>query len=173
MSKPYKTILITGAAGRLGTELRRGLAPLADRLRLADVAEIKDIQPNEGAMVFDLADEAAPHRRDFRDDAPARRRAAEKLEGRADEDDLLEIDVEDRAGLSGVREEELLRADECGRRARRTLLSVGNGDAVRRDEPAGGGLALEEVARPDEGRDEGDRATRAWQSTACVKGGRT
>ncbi|RQP05951.1 MAG: NAD(P)-dependent oxidoreductase [Paracoccus sp. BP8] len=55
----FDTILITGAAGRLGSELRRGLAPLARRLRLADVAEIKDIQPNEEVAVFDLADEAA------------------------------------------------------------------------------------------------------------------
>lgn len=60
MTKPfYDSILITGAAGRLGTELRRGLAPLARRLRLADVAEIKDVQPNEEALRFDLADEAA------------------------------------------------------------------------------------------------------------------
>lgn len=59
MSKLYGTILITGAAGRLGTELRRGLAPLADRLRLADIAEISDLRPNEEALVFDLADEAA------------------------------------------------------------------------------------------------------------------
>ena len=34
MSTPqFDTLLITGAAGRLGTELRRGLAPLARRLR--------------------------------------------------------------------------------------------------------------------------------------------
>ena len=59
MSTPYDTILITGAAGRLGTQLRRGLAPLARRLRLADVSEIADLQPNEEALVFDLADEAA------------------------------------------------------------------------------------------------------------------
>lgn len=55
----FDTILITGAAGRLGSELRRGLAPLARKLRLADVAEIGDIQPNEAALTFDLADEAA------------------------------------------------------------------------------------------------------------------
>ncbi len=55
----FDTILITGAAGRLGTELRRGLAPLARRLRLSDVAPIKDLQPNEDAVICDLADEAA------------------------------------------------------------------------------------------------------------------
>jgi uronate dehydrogenase len=59
MPEPHNTILITGAAGRLGTELRRGLAPLAKKLRLADRTEIKDIKPNEEAVVFDLADAAA------------------------------------------------------------------------------------------------------------------
>ena len=59
MSTPFDTILITGAAGRLGTELRRGLAPLARRLRLADAAEILDVKANEEALRFDLADEAA------------------------------------------------------------------------------------------------------------------
>jgi uronate dehydrogenase len=60
MSKPrFNTILITGAAGRLGRELRRGLAPLASRLRLADKTEIGDPGPHEEALCFDLADEAA------------------------------------------------------------------------------------------------------------------
>lgn len=59
MSPRFDTILITGAAGRLGTELRRGLAPLARSLRLADVAPITDARPNEEVLTFDLADEAA------------------------------------------------------------------------------------------------------------------
>ncbi len=60
MTQPrFDTILITGAAGRLGTELRRGIAPLARKLRLADMSEITDLQPNEEALQFDLADEAA------------------------------------------------------------------------------------------------------------------
>ncbi|WP_018699336.1 NAD-dependent epimerase/dehydratase family protein [Amorphus coralli] len=59
MAKQFNRILITGAAGSLGTQLRRGLAPLADTLRLADRVEIEDVQPHEEAMVFDLADEAA------------------------------------------------------------------------------------------------------------------
>lgn len=59
MTPRYDTLLITGAAGRLGTELRRGLAPLARKLRLADRVEITDLQPNEEAVIFDLADEAA------------------------------------------------------------------------------------------------------------------
>lgn len=61
MSKLFDTILITGAAGRLGTELRRGLAPLANKLRLADMNEIKDLKANEEARIFDLADEQAVH----------------------------------------------------------------------------------------------------------------
>ncbi|WP_172332313.1 NAD(P)-dependent oxidoreductase [Mangrovicoccus sp. HB161399] len=52
----FGRLLVTGAAGRLGTELRRGLAPLARELRLADRAEIRDLAPNETAMAFDLAD---------------------------------------------------------------------------------------------------------------------
>ena len=56
MSPRFDTILITGAAGRLGTELRRGLAPLARKLRLADVTPITDAKPNEEVLTFDLAD---------------------------------------------------------------------------------------------------------------------
>ena len=59
MSPRYDTILITGAAGRLGSELRRGLAPLARKLRLADREAITDLAPNEEAVAFDLADEPA------------------------------------------------------------------------------------------------------------------
>lgn len=57
----FETLLITGAAGRLGTQLRFGLAPLARRLRLADAAPIADPRPNEDILTFDLADEAAVH----------------------------------------------------------------------------------------------------------------
>jgi uronate dehydrogenase len=59
MTRPYDTILLTGAAGRLGTQLRRGLAPLANRLRLADVVPVTDLAPHEEQVTFDLADEAA------------------------------------------------------------------------------------------------------------------
>lgn len=59
MTPRYDTILITGAAGRLGTELRRGLAPLARRLRLASREGIADLAPNEDSVAFDLADAAA------------------------------------------------------------------------------------------------------------------
>lgn len=59
MTTPFDTILITGAAGALGTQLRRGLAPLAERLRLADREPITDLADHEEAVIFDLADEAA------------------------------------------------------------------------------------------------------------------
>lgn len=59
MAKYFNRILITGAAGRLGTELRKGLAPLAEHLRLTDRVDIKDLQENEEAMILDLSDEAA------------------------------------------------------------------------------------------------------------------
>lgn len=59
MNPRFDTLLITGAAGRLGSQLRQGLAPLARRLRLSDVTEIKDVQPNEEVVICDLADEAA------------------------------------------------------------------------------------------------------------------
>lgn len=52
----FDTILLTGAAGRLGTELRRGLAPLTRSLRLSDHKEIADLQPNEQAVVCELSD---------------------------------------------------------------------------------------------------------------------
>ena len=52
----FYRILISGAAGRLGTELRRGLAPLATHLRLSDRVEIADLQPNEEAVICELGD---------------------------------------------------------------------------------------------------------------------
>lgn len=59
MSPKFDTILLTGAAGRLGTHLRRGLAPLCKTLRISDRVEIKDLQPNEEAVICELADAAA------------------------------------------------------------------------------------------------------------------
>jgi uronate dehydrogenase len=53
---PYKRILLTGAAGRLGSELRRGLTPLAEAIRLADRSPFSDLAQHEEAAVFDLAD---------------------------------------------------------------------------------------------------------------------
>lgn len=52
----FDTLLITGAAGNLGSQLRRGLAPLARKLRLLDRVECKDLQANEEMVTCDLAD---------------------------------------------------------------------------------------------------------------------
>jgi uronate dehydrogenase len=59
MTPRFDTILITGAAGRLGTELRRGLAPLARILRLASLDGVENLAANEEDVRFDLADQAA------------------------------------------------------------------------------------------------------------------
>ncbi|NUS20701.1 MAG: NAD(P)-dependent oxidoreductase, partial [Mesorhizobium sp.] len=52
----YERILITGAAGRLGSVLRKGLVPLAKTIRLADREPFGDLAPHEEEAVFDLAD---------------------------------------------------------------------------------------------------------------------
>ncbi len=59
MSRHYERILVTGAAGRLGSRLRPGLAPLARIVRLADRVPIADLQANEEAATFDLDDRDA------------------------------------------------------------------------------------------------------------------
>jgi len=56
---PYQRILLTGAAGRLGTQLRQSLAPLAKHIRLADRTPAQNLQNHEEMQVFDLADEAS------------------------------------------------------------------------------------------------------------------
>jgi uronate dehydrogenase len=55
----FNRLLLTGAAGRLGTELRRGLAPICAKLRVTDRVEIKNLQPNEEAVICELADQDA------------------------------------------------------------------------------------------------------------------
>ncbi|RUZ75218.1 NAD(P)-dependent oxidoreductase [Mesorhizobium sp. M7A.F.Ca.US.006.01.1.1] len=52
----YDRILITGAAGRLGSQLRKGLAPLAKTIRLAGREPFGDLAEHEEEAVFDLAD---------------------------------------------------------------------------------------------------------------------
>lgn len=56
MNQHYDRILITGAAGRLGSRLRDGLAPFARRIRLADRVPIGDLRDNEEAATFELDD---------------------------------------------------------------------------------------------------------------------
>lgn len=52
-------LLITGAAGNLGSAMRPRLAGLAPRLRLADRVAVPDPAPNEEVVQCDLADAAA------------------------------------------------------------------------------------------------------------------
>jgi uronate dehydrogenase len=52
----YRRILITGAAGLLGEHLRRGLAPVADRLRLTDRDPLGEAAPHEEIVSCELAD---------------------------------------------------------------------------------------------------------------------
>lgn len=54
-----KRLLITGAAGGLGTAMRGRLQTLADRLRLADLAPVRDPAPHEEAVICNLADAGA------------------------------------------------------------------------------------------------------------------
>ena len=56
MTKRFKKLLITGAAGNLGHQLRLGLAHLAETIRLVDRLAITDLKPHEEAMCFDLTD---------------------------------------------------------------------------------------------------------------------
>lgn len=56
MSKQFKRILLTGAAGRLGSVLRNALKGRADLLRLTDIADLGNLAPHEEGVVCDLAD---------------------------------------------------------------------------------------------------------------------
>jgi uronate dehydrogenase len=55
----FERILITGAAGELGGHLRRGLAPLAGKLRLAVLRDLGAAAPNEELARVNLADREA------------------------------------------------------------------------------------------------------------------
>jgi uronate dehydrogenase len=52
----FQRLLITGAAGNLGRELRRGLAPLAACLRLTDRGEMEPAGDHEEVMACELGD---------------------------------------------------------------------------------------------------------------------
>lgn len=52
----FNRILITGAGGNLGQELRRGLADLADHIRINDRIEMTDVTPKEEPVVAELGD---------------------------------------------------------------------------------------------------------------------
>lgn len=52
----FDRLLITGAAGALGSVLRHGLAPLATTLRLTDRAEMGEARPHEEIVPAELGD---------------------------------------------------------------------------------------------------------------------
>jgi uronate dehydrogenase len=63
MIDPNKdTVLITGAAGAIGTALRDGLRANWRRLRLTDARPIKDPTPNEEPIIADVSDRPAIER---------------------------------------------------------------------------------------------------------------
>jgi uronate dehydrogenase len=55
-------VLITGAAGAIGTALRTGLRPAWRHLRLTDIRPIADLTKNEQFIVADVGDRAALER---------------------------------------------------------------------------------------------------------------
>ena len=55
----YERILVTGAAGRLGLELRKSLSSLASKIRVAHRLPFTDLRPYEEEAVFDLSDKDA------------------------------------------------------------------------------------------------------------------
>jgi uronate dehydrogenase len=57
--KPFKRILLTGAAGGLGRVLRERIKPWADIVRLSDCCDLGAAQPGEEIMQCDLSDKAA------------------------------------------------------------------------------------------------------------------
>ena len=59
MSKPFKRILLTGAAGGLGRLLRDRIQPWADIIRLSDMADVGPAGEGEEVVRCDLADKAA------------------------------------------------------------------------------------------------------------------
>ncbi|MGB9988292.1 NAD-dependent epimerase/dehydratase family protein [Massilia sp. SM-13] len=59
MSKPFKRLLLTGAAGGLGKILRERIKPWADVVRLSDIGDMGAAQEGEEIMQCDLADKAA------------------------------------------------------------------------------------------------------------------
>jgi uronate dehydrogenase len=56
------TLLLTGAAGGLGSVLRWNLKPYADKIRLSDISALENAESNEEVMQVDLADADAVSR---------------------------------------------------------------------------------------------------------------
>ncbi|MFP5392006.1 MAG: NAD-dependent epimerase/dehydratase family protein, partial [Gammaproteobacteria bacterium] len=57
-SLPFNRILLTGAAGRLGSMLRQHIQPWTRVLRLSDVEDLGRAGPHEELVSCDLADRA-------------------------------------------------------------------------------------------------------------------
>ncbi len=60
-ARPFRRLLLTGAAGNLGRQMRGALAAWADVVRVSDIAPLGEVAPHEEAVVVDLADRAAVH----------------------------------------------------------------------------------------------------------------
>ncbi|MFE8643810.1 NAD-dependent epimerase/dehydratase family protein [Sphingomonas sp. NCPPB 2930] len=61
-TRKLRRLLLTGAAGGLGVELRERLRPFAETLRLSDIARLAPAQgPHEEVVACDLADKQAVH----------------------------------------------------------------------------------------------------------------
>jgi uronate dehydrogenase len=59
IGKPFRRLLLTGAAGNLGRQLRSALAQWADVVRLSDITPLGEAAAHEEHVVLDLADRAA------------------------------------------------------------------------------------------------------------------
>jgi uronate dehydrogenase len=59
IGKPFKRILMTGAAGGLGKVLRDRIKPWAEVVRLSDIAGMGEARPGEELVQCDLSDKAA------------------------------------------------------------------------------------------------------------------
>ncbi|RAR56624.1 uronate dehydrogenase [Paraburkholderia unamae] len=57
--KPFGRLLLTGAGGNLGRQLRGALADWADTVRISDITELGETAPHEEARRVDLADREA------------------------------------------------------------------------------------------------------------------
>ncbi|MFP3569850.1 NAD-dependent epimerase/dehydratase family protein [Paraburkholderia sp. SIMBA_030] len=57
--KPFRRLLLTGAAGNLGRQLRGALANWAEVVRVSDIAKLGEPAPHEETSIVDLADRPA------------------------------------------------------------------------------------------------------------------
>jgi uronate dehydrogenase len=60
-TRPFRRLLLTGAAGNLGRQLRGALAAWADVVRVSDIVPLGELASHEEGAVVDLADRAAVH----------------------------------------------------------------------------------------------------------------